>query len=442
MRIFTSFRIGSGDGFRKKLLEWCRRFNEICILESNGYVNRFQSEHSHYSYDYIAAAGSVKRFSPPEGNVLEAIDEFAGNAGDWLFGHLSYDLKNETEKLFSRHHDRIGFPSATFFVPEYIFIIEGNNLEVGWLEEVSNAEEVGELVNMIESSALPETSPGDPGFVKEAFRKDKYLEAVHSILSHIRRGDIYEVNFCQEFYSDNASIDPAVTWIKLLEESPTPFSCYYKLDDKYLMCASPERFLKKTGREIVSQPIKGTAPRGQDPEEDNLLMEALEADPKERSENIMITDLVRNDLSVIADRGTVQVDELCSVYPFPGVFQMQSTISARLAPSTCLSAVIKALFPMGSMTGAPKIRSMEIIEQYERSKRGLYSGAVGYITPGMDFDFNVVIRSIQYNIKKSALSFMVGGAITCLSDPEKEFNECKLKAGAIMRVLGLENNAV
>lgn len=438
MRKFTSFRIGSGDEFRIKLLEWSRYFNEVCILDSNGYGKRFPSTHGNHSYDYIAAIGSVKRFSPPVGRVLKSIDAFTDGTGDWLFGHLSYDLKNETEKLFSGHHDRIGFPTASFFVPGYIFIIDGNNLDIGWLEELNSDTEIESIVKRIESLPLPEAFQGDPGHIAAAVPKNKYMEAVNNILAHIRRGDIYEVNFCQEFYSVTASIDPAFTWLKLLGESPTPFSCYYKLDDKYLMCASPERFMKKSGPEIISQPIKGTAPRGKDPGEDNMLKEALASDPKERSENIMITDLVRNDLSVIAERGTVKVDELCSIYPFPRLFQMQSTVSARLVPSTGLSAVIEALFPMGSMTGAPKIRSMEIIEQYECSRRGLYSGTVGYITPGKDFDFNVVIRGIQYNSKKSALSFMVGGAITGLSDPEKEFKECMLKAGAIMKVLGLE----
>ncbi len=439
MRRFDRFRINNGSNFRKKLLDWSRRFNEVCILDSNRYGNRFSSTHCHFSYDYIAAVGSVSRFSCRQGDIMKSIDAFSEGNSDWLFGHLSYDLKNETEKLSSGHPDRIGFPLAYLFIPEYIFIIEENIVAVGWLEERRTKHEVALIVKSIESLPVPEANTGSPGDVKEAVTKSKYLEAVNNILSHIRRGDIYEVNFCQEFYSLNASIDPAYTWLNLIEESPAPFSCYYNLDDKYLMCASPERFIKKTNRKIISQPIKGTAARGKNAGEDAILKEALATDQKERSENIMITDLVRNDLSVIACKGSVNVDELCTIYPFPRVFQMQSTISAMLSPSVSLSDIIKALFPMGSMTGAPKIRSMEIIEQYECSRRGLYSGSVGYITPEKNFDFNVVIRGIQYNRKRSALSFMVGGAVTGLSDPQKEFNECILKAGAIMKVLGLES---
>jgi para-aminobenzoate synthetase component I len=274
------------------------------------------------------------------------------------------------------------------------------------------------------------------GQIRSVISKKQYLQTVKSIKKHIQQGDIYEVNFCQEFYSRGAKIDPFTTWLRLLKISPTPFSCFYRFNDRFLLCASPERFIKKSGNTIISQPIKGTSARGKTKKEDSKLMEQLAGDPKERAENIMITDLVRNDLSKIATRSSVRVDELCKIYPFPGVFQMQSLVTAELPAGISFQEIIKATFPMGSMTGAPKVRAMEIIEQYERSCRGLYSGAVGYISPEMDLDFNVVIRSIQYNQTDSYLSFMVGGAITSLSVPEKEYRECLLKAGAILRILG------
>ncbi|TVR71015.1 MAG: anthranilate synthase component I family protein [Marinilabiliales bacterium] len=436
MRIFSSFRIDNVNDFKAKLLDWSRDFNEVCILDSNGYSKRFNSPTCSFRYDYLAAIGSVNKMGQDEQGNLEAIGKFSGLAGDWLFGHLSYDIKNETENLSSSHPDRIGFPLAEFFVPGYIFVIDGNNLQVGWLKSLSGEVEINRLVKEIDSLTIRQLKAGGSGPVKEVMTKKEYLEAVKRVMGHIGRGNIYEVNICQEFFSSIKSFDPGQAWLSLIEESPTPFSCYYNLGDKYLLCASPERFMKRTGNRIISQPIKGTAARGNNVLEDEQLLRKLATDPKERAENVMITDLVRNDLSVIAERGSVKVDELCGIYPFPRVFQMQSTISALIRPKTSLVDIIRALFPMGSMTGAPKIRAMEIIEQYERSRRGLYSGAVGYITPQNDFDFNVVIRSIQYNRTSEALSFMVGGAITSLSDPEKEFAECMLKAGAIMKILG------
>ena len=366
---------------------------------------------------------------------MNSLEEFLSGRDDWLFGHLGYDLKNEIENLTSGHPDRIKFPPAGFFIPVYIFIIRNNRLEAGWHPDYTGEEKVRKLIAEIESSPVHLNGVNRIGKIEEVISRSAYLETVEQIKVHIQRGDIYEVNFCQEFFSEKARIDPLSTWLKLIEESPTPFSCFYRQNEKYLLCSSPERFLKKTGNRIISQPIKGTAGRGKTPEEDKKLLEILNNDPKERAENIMITDLVRNDLSRIAARASVNVEELCGIYPYPRVHQMQSTISATLNHDTSFTDIIKASFPMGSMTGAPKIRAMEIIEQYEKSKRGLYSGAVGYITPEMDFDFNVVIRSIQYDRTASSLSFMTGSAITGPSIPENEYRECLLKAGAIKKVL-------
>ncbi len=370
-----------------------------------------------------------------DGNWMNSFEKFFSERDDWLFGHLGYDLKNEIENLTSLHPDRIKFPPAGFFVPLYIFIIRNNRLEAGWRPDCTGEEEVRKLVAEIEGSPVEMNGINRIDKIEEVISRSVYLKTIEQIKEHIQRGDIYEVNFCQEFFSEKALIDPLATWFKLIEESPTPFSCYYRQNEKYLLCSSPERFLKKTGNRIISQPIKGTAVRGKTPEEDIKISELLKNDPKERAENIMITDLVRNDLSRISARASVNVDELCAIYPYPKVHQMQSSVSARLNHGKSFTDIIKAAFPMGSMTGAPKIRAMEIIEQYEKSKRGLYSGAVGYITPEMDFDFNVVIRSIQYDRTTSSLSFMAGSAITGQSIPENEYCECLLKAEAIKNVL-------
>ena len=254
--------------------------------------------------------------------------------------------------------------------------------------------------------------------------------------NHILRGDCYEINFCQEFYAKKAIIDPLHIYQKLSAISPNPFSAFYRVDDKYLLCASPERYLLKKENQILSQPIKGTAPRQFGEEElDEQQKKALQQSHKERSENVMIVDLVRNDLSKICEEGSVMADELFGIYTYPQVHQMISTISGKISKNISFSDIIRATYPMGSMTGAPKKRVMELIEQYEHTKRGLFSGAVGYISPEGNFDFNVVIRSIFYNQPAQYLSYQVGSAITFYSDAEKEYEECLLKAAAIEKVL-------
>ncbi len=248
------------------------------------------------------------------------------------------------------------------------------------------------------------------------------------------RGDIYEVNFCQEFYDENADIDPFSVYQALKEISPVPFGAFYRLGDKYLMCASPERFLKKVDSKLISQPIKGTAKRGLTEEEDQAIINELQTNPKERAENIMITDLVRNDLSRSACKGTVNVDELCGVYTYPQVHQMISTISSELRDDIDPIDAIKMAWPMGSMTGAPKVSAMKIIEELECTKRSMYSGSIAYITPEKDFDFNVVIRSLLYDTNTKYLSCTFGGAITMQSKAESEYEECLLKAKAIKSI--------
>jgi para-aminobenzoate synthetase component 1 len=272
--------------------------------------------------------------------------------------------------------------------------------------------------------------------ITSRFNKQEYLQAVQSLQQHIQRGDCYEINFCQEFFAEQASIDPLSVYATLTEISPNPFTAFYKTNDKYLLCASPERYLKKTGSRIISQPIKGTWDRDIDnASRDEEKKQQLFNSSKDRSENVMIVDLVRNDLSRICEESSVHVDELFGIYSFPQVHQMISTVSGQLKKELHWTDAICSTFPMGSMTGAPKKRVMELIEQYERTRRGVFSGAVGYVTPQRDFDFNVVIRSIFYNAANKYLSYQAGSAITFYSNAEKEYEECLLKAAAIKKSL-------
>jgi para-aminobenzoate synthetase component 1 len=269
------------------------------------------------------------------------------------------------------------------------------------------------------------------------FSREEYLSTVEALRGHILRGDCYEINFCQEFFSQPAFIDVPSTWWALSQASPNPFAAFYRLDHRYLLCASPERFLKKTGSILSSSPIKGTAPRQRgDVDADRRQQEKLYRSAKDRAENVMVVDLVRNDLARVCRPGTVRVDELFGIYPFPQVYQMISTVTGELLPQLDWTDAIKACFPMGSMTGAPKHRVTQLIARYERSRRGLFSGAVGYVTPEGDFDFNVVIRSLFYNEESRYLSYQVGSGITWYSDPAAEYEECLVKAEGIRRALG------
>jgi para-aminobenzoate synthetase component 1 len=263
-----------------------------------------------------------------------------------------------------------------------------------------------------------------------------YCGKVEALRTHIIEGDVYEVNFCQAFFADEVVIDPVDVFERLYAFSPNPFSCYAVHEGQHVICGSPERFLKKTGRQLLSQPIKGTIARGRNPEADEEQKQQLLHSEKDRAENVMIVDLVRNDLSRSCRAGTVKVNELCGLYTFTHLHHLVSTVSGTLRDDVHWIDALRAAFPMGSMTGAPKVKAMELIDRYETCSRGVYSGSLGYITPQGDFDFNVVIRSLLYNQHNRYLSLQTGGAIVFESIPEKEYSESLLKAESMLRTLG------
>ncbi|RFN58003.1 anthranilate synthase component I family protein [Marixanthomonas ophiurae] len=428
MREIKKVSINSLDELKPRILLWAQQFEEVAWMDSNS----FKDGHSKYSA--ILAVDAFTAIKTDSFNAFEKLEEYQTTTKDWLFGYLTYDLKNDVENLSSSNVDGLAFPDLQFFQPKKIFFFSETEVEIHYLNMVDDELENDWLT--ILSTDLSETSNTNNS-VKISLRtsKDAYFEKVGAMLKHIERGDIYEANFCQEFYTEDTVIDPLSTFLHLNEISLSPFATFLKFTGLYALSASPERYLKKTGDVVVSQPIKGTAKRLSNASEDKKMIEELQSDPKERSENIMITDLVRNDLSRIAKKGTVTVEELCKIYTFEQVHQMISTIRCEVKDSVSPVEIIKNSFPMGSMTGAPKVSAMKIIEQLEDAKRGLYSGAVGYFTPSGDFDFNVVIRSILYNEEKKYVSFSVGGAITTKSIIENEYQECLLKAKAMRTVL-------
>lgn len=411
---------------KKKVLNWVQQFNTFCFLDNHQYHIQPQTQ------ECLVAAGTKDGDAFISGGTLDQLQAFIqAKKNSWLFGHLNYDLKNQLEQLSSNHPDFIRFPELFFFEP--LILIRLNEEQM--IIEAADAVEVFNQINKIAPVPGVGVTKAKPAIIKNRIQKEEYISIISQLQKHILRGDCYEINFCQEFFAEQANIDPLSKYIELSDISPNPFSALYRLGEKWLLCASPERFLKKEGKQILAQPIKGTSKRiyGND-NMDAQNKEELFHSSKDRSENVMVVDLMRNDLARICEEGSVKVDELYGIYSFPQLHQMISTISGELKSNISFSEIIGATFPMGSMTGAPKKRVMELIEQYEKTKRGIFSGTLGYISPTCDFDFNVVIRSIMYNSLSEYLSFQTGSAITFYSDPEKEWDECLLKAEAMKKI--------
>ena len=427
MRSKKTFDVSDYQDIKTKLLHWANQFDVAFYLDSNNHPQPY------HSVDTLVAVDEFTAIKTDSWNAFSELNAYQQTTKDWLFGYLSYDLKNDTEHLHSNGDDGLCFPELYFFQPQKIIRLEGFQLHFEYLIMVDDEidSDFEEIQGFLISDEVSESSIK----IQSKISKTSYLEKVNALLKHIQRGDIYEINFCQEFFAENTLIDPIQTYKELNRISAPPFASFVKIEDRFALCASPERYLKKERQKIISQPIKGTAKRGANPQVDEQLKQDLTNDPKEVAENVMIVDLVRNDLSKTAQKGSVQVEELCKVYTFPQVHQMISTITSQLKEEATPIDVIRESFPMGSMTGAPKVSAMQLIEEQEVSKRGLYSGAIGYFSPDSDFDFNVVIRSILYNQANQYVSFSVGSAITSLSIPEKEYEECLIKASAMRSVL-------
>jgi para-aminobenzoate synthetase component I len=512
-RSFVSFSITDFHFCKKQVLTWAASHDSkagagiYCFLDNHGYnagiPSRFECLLAVGALDSLEATAAAPNSSPCDSSpadskpgdssprdpsrpadALSRLKEWAASRQEWLFGHFAYDLAKETEPFHPAgptaavlspatpplHPDPIGFPDLFFFVPDILIEFQTDSIRIGSFR--ADHEAIWQQISATSIPRVPEPATALIPPFKARFTHDEYLARVLDLQRHIRRGDCYEINFCQEFFSQPAYPDPLSTWWSLSQASPTPFSAFYRLKERYLFCASPERYLKKTGDTLFSQPIKGTLARPQyqplpdqpntgqpaanqantdQPTADQATADQATADQaaarelfhsaKDRSENVMIVDLVRNDLSRICRPGSVRVKELYGIYPFPQVFQMISTITGTLLPGMDWTDAIRATFPMGSMTGAPKNRVVQLIGQYERSPRGIFSGAVGYVTPDGDFDFNVVIRSLLYNQENHYLSYQVGSGITFYSNPQAEYEECLVKATGIMLALGISQTS-
>lgn len=422
MRLRIALNTISNDEL-KAWLHIAHQREHVLFLNSNTTNNASYPKGIHY--DWLLAFEAKTLLQNSENN-FESLKTHFNKKKDWLFGHFNYDLKNQVEALTSSHSDPIGFPEMHFFQPKFVLysiksacfaeIFEEDKDE--WLDLALRTNDYKPNDYSKESSKINFSS---------SITKGEYIEQFTSLQKHIQRGDIYEVNFCKSLIA-NTQIAPMESYLRLADASPSPFSAYYKLLDCHAMCASPERYIQHKDKQLLTQPIKGTNARGLTEAQDKAQREKLNNSKKERSENVMIVDLVRNDLSRVAAKGSVRVSELFGVYPFATVNQMISSVEAELKEGVHPIDAIKASFPMGSMTGAPKISAMQLIEKHENFKRGLYSGSLGYIDPNGNFDFNVVIRTLFYNESTQALIYPVGGAITALADAHEEWDETELKA--------------
>jgi para-aminobenzoate synthetase component I len=410
------------EEFQKKALYWASGFDTASYFDSNNFNDPYSA------FDVLIAAGAATFLKCNAGSALGQLQGFIKNNLNYLPGFLAYDLKNEVESLQSNNPDNLDFPDLYFFEPIHLILIKDGEVKI-----VSPHPK--EILAEINDTVINELQVGFKGIIKNRFNKPEYIRTVNTLKEHIHHGDIYEVNLCQEFYAQECSINPVDAYLLLNRISPTPFSNFFKMGDHYILSATPERFLSRRGNKLISQPIKGTAKRQANEQLDWKVKEELLRNEKELAENVMIVDLVRNDLTRSAVPGTVKVEELFGIYSFTQVHQMISTVVCEVDDRINNSEILKNTFPMGSMTGAPKISAMNLIEKYEKSRRGIYSGTVGYFSPQGDFDFNVVIRSILYNSEKGYLSFHVGSAITSDSDAEREYEECLLKAEAIFQML-------
>lgn len=416
---------------REKLLQWAVRQSDVFLFLEGG-----DRSDPYTAFDYALALdpqSHLRCFAV--GQVFDELADYQHRIGDWLFGHLSYDLKNELERVHSSHGDRIGFPECFFFQPKRLLFKRGGRLEFHYLD----GGQIKRDCSDIRRTVLAQQQRSTVSKLHFTLERHAYCKRVEQLQKHIRRGDFYEVNFCLELVA-KGRVDALHTYLELQRLSQAPFSAFYGLGHLRALCSAPERYLCKRGDQITSQPIKGTAPRGLNAQVDGQLRAELQNSIKEQAENNMIVDLVRNDLSKIAADGSVKVLELRKVYSFPQVHQMISTISCRLAAGCGWEAALKASFPMGSMTGAPKVSALKAIEAIENFKRGLYSGAIGYISPQRDFDFNTVIRTLEYDLKNAWLSYPVGSAITLGSDAEKEYEECLTKSSAIRKILAAKRS--
>lgn len=422
----SSFPIVNLPKFKEKLVHWANQFSVFICLDNH------DAEHLSQELDFVVAVDQVKQLKlSNEPNQIELVKEFRQNSQGTIYGYFSYDLKNQVEDLESNNPDKLHFPNTYFFQPRYTFHITDGHCVIN-----RSTIEALHLMDQIEAIQVPASRNKSRELEwMSSMTKEEYVKYIDRIRNDILEGTVYEMNFCRELHAQVENFSSLEAFLAINPKAKAPFSTYLKINEQQVCCFSPERFMKHQAGILLSQPIKGTIQKGESEKENEALKKQLFYDEKERAENVMIVDLVRNDFARSAKPGSVVVDELFGIYEFENIIQMISTVRAELLDSIHPLDALKNAFPMGSMTGAPKIMAMKLIEEYEQSKRGVYSGAIGYIDENLNYDFNVVIRTLLYNEKNAYLSLQVGGAITYDAIAEKEWVETEIKANSILQFL-------
>ena len=425
-----SFAIDNLATLKSQMLNWANQFNICCFLDN------CNSQDNYHTQEIILAVEVLSEFKiiSNSANWKNELNSFIETHSSYYFGHIAYNFKSiiTNEPIVEDYN----FPLLYFFQPKILINYKKGILEINSIDVEPNI--VFESIKQFSTSSTDKKNIGNQLKIKAKQTKEQYIQAINALKHEIATGNCYELNYCTEFCIENVPIHPVEVYLQLTNISPTPFASFYKYNNDYVLSASPERFIKKIGAKIISQPIKGTIKTDNTNQlQDKILIETLKHSKKDKAENVMVVDLVRNDLSKVCNPGTVKVEELFGIYSFKQVHQMISTVIGDLNTNSTFADIIEASFPMGSMTGAPKHKVMQLIEQYETMKRGIYSGCIGYINDVGDFDFNVVIRSIFYNKQTKELSYKVGSGITHYSNANDEYEECLLKAKAIEQVLAL-----
>ena len=431
MRVKREINLTDFHSIKEQLLHWADSFEQVVWLDSNAYPNNDNK------YEAVLAVDADRIFQTDSNEALHELKEYRKSNKDWLFGYLSFDAGRAigSSKENNRASDLLQFSKLSFFHPKKIFLLKKDSVEIHYSSNIHNEiEEDWKEISELVIEEIPLIYPDLK--INVRLSKQEYFDKFEKIQTYIEQGEISEINFCQEFYAEASLENPLAVYRHLNEISKPPFAAYLRMNDKYVLCASPERYLSNTNGKLKTQPIKGTAKRKENVAEDELARKTLEADRKEILENTITTEMIVEELQAIAKKDSVQVTELCKVYSFKQVHQLISTIVCDLKPELHPVDAINGTYPMGSMTGIPKENSLVIIEELENFHRSLYSGSIGYFTPNDDFDFNVVIRSILYNAKNKYVSFSAGGAITALANPESEYKECLVKVKAMEEVLG------
>lgn len=406
--------------FKRKMLNWTSQFGIFAYLDNNEYPNLLNR------YELLVGAGASRQY-----RTAAALQSVFGSR--WLFGHINYDYKNVlVADLGSSGTALLENEDLHFFEPEIVAYIPFGTTRLHLDSELIPVEQVFEAIIHCEDETL-QWRPPQLQFHRILSSRE-YQERVAIVQEHIRKGDCYELNLCVASYARECDINIPALFQILNHQNPAPFAALYQYEHFAALCSSPERFLAKQGRHLLAQPMKGTIRRSADPIEDEALKQQLQSDVKERAENLMIADLMRNDLAISCRTGSIAVPELLRVYSFPTLHTMISSITGTLKDEKSALQALLSAFPMGSMTGAPKRIVMEIIDAIEPARRELYSGCIGYCNPAGDFDFNVVIRSLLYNRQTRTLSYQTGGAITIDSVADKEWDEVQLKAVALERL--------